>query len=362
MKQTLLYNRIFLAVTFFALFGMATSLYAEGKKPDVSKVDTILRHAYASVKSDDNPSAVNNFKEAGKLAKEINDWQGVVDAAYGLAALGSHKSAHRLFLDATRIASNTNSWEGLVATGYGISSLPQELNAIGSARRAFNMAEDLALQSQDWRGLVETARGYTTLNTPGRGEALLDRALRLVENEKDAEGAFAIAQVYNSMGNKTKAAQAQSLANALNRSQGGDTRLVKPPPPGWSALGKSVRDPDEVPLEVQRLNRASADQDIAHKAEYINEQNRLELEEKRQQAELAQAYLYYSSYYGYPGSNFGINGFGLFGFGLHSLSRSNLHDWAGFHLSRFDRHGGFFIRAGRDEHFGRHSRRHRHHH
>ena len=272
-----------------------------------------------------------------------------------MAALGDPNKAKKLFDQAFRSANNERSWQGLVAAGYALSSLPKEMGLLSKAKKAFLSAKKQSVKQVDWRGLVESAQGLQLVDEPEKANEALELALELVQESQDAEGASAVSQAFTKLGNSAKAAQAQALTNDISRARGGDTRVVKKPPSGWSSFGKSVRDADEVSVEAQRLNRASADKDIANKMEYIKQQEQIKLEEKKYRAQLAEAYLYYSGYYGYPGNSFGIDDFGLFGFGIHPLTRSHLHSWAAFHLSRFDRHGSFFVRVGRDRH---HNRRH----
>lgn len=311
-------QRFFAAV--LILFAAVTlPLNAQEADPELSQVDNFLAQAYQAIEKDDTATGEELFNKAAKKAKTIGDWQGLIDAGYGLAALGKINDALSAFQKGASIAKKQNSWQGLVAAGYALSSLPKEKNLLSQAETAFSDAQAIAEQTKDVPGIMEVAKAFNAIGNPARG------------------------------------AQAQTVANALNRELGGDSRGVKtPPPPGWSPVGKSVRDPNQVSEESQRLNRASVDKDIDNKMAYIQEQERLKVERERNRTRLAEAYLYYSGYYGYPGSTFGIRDFGLYGFGLHPLSRSHLHSFASFHLSRFSHHGGLFIRVDRH-------RFHRHH-
>lgn len=338
----------------------SSPLYATGKQPDVAQVDTFLGGAYEAVQNDDNSSAVKKFESAGDLARKIQDWQGLVDAGYGLAALNETKKAHQFFQEAFTVSRTVGSWQGLVAAGYALSSLPKEMNLIPQAQTSFSIAAQFAEEDRDWRGLVEAGKGFHVIENATRANATLDKALQIAGAQEDPQAVMTVAEAFEDIGNTGKAAQARSLANEISRAQGGDTRMVKTPPPGWSPTGESVRKTDEVPLEAQRLNRESVDKDISEKMEYIRQQKQLASEEKRERQRLAEAYLYYSGYYDYPGRYFGIDQFGLFGFGRHPLSRRHLRSWSSFHLSHFSRDGGFFIRIDRDR-FHRH-RRHRHRH
>lgn len=341
----------FLTLTLTFCMGLPTALSATGNQPDLEKVDNLLAGAYQAIEQDNTGGAQQQFLDAAEQAKNIQDWQGLVDACYGLAALGQTEQALSFLQEAFRIARAKNSWQGLVAVGYALSSLPQNMNLLSQSSEAFDQAGRLAEKNQDWGGFVEAAKGFHTLKNSGKAQTLLDKAFALVEANEDAQGAMAVAKAFQSIGNSTKAAQAQALAQAISRNQGGEARGVKTPPPGWSPTGKSVRDANEVSEEAQRLNRNSVDKDISNKMTYIREKKRLDAEKERNRTRLAEAYLYYSGYYRYPGSYFGIRNFGLYGFGAHRLSRSHLHSFARFHLSSYSRRGGFYIRVNRSRYY-----------
>lgn len=328
------------------------SAMASGNQAGLEDVDNELAGAYQAIQNDDLNKAENSFIGAAQNARQIQDWQGLTDAAFGLAALGKFNEAYSLFSEALTVAKVKESWQGLIAVGYGLSSLPE--NSV-SKSQIFNCFNDAALISQkqeDWRGVVEAAKAFNEFNNQGRTNELLEIGTSLVTAAGDPTGAMTISKIYTNMGNSAKAAQLQALADQLNRGMGGETRTVKaPPPPDWNPVGKSVRDPNKVPEQAQQLNRASVDKDINNKMDYIRQQEQLKAERERNRTRLAEAYLYYSGYYGYPGRYFGIRNFGLYGFGLHPLSRSHLHSFASFHLSRFSRRGGFFIRADRHRYF-----------
>ncbi len=334
----------------FTLLG-TNPLAAQGNKP-LEEVDTSLANAYQAIQNEDSAGAESGFSQAAKQAQKIQDWQGLTDAAYGIAALGKPDQALALFQQAFQIARDKKSWQGLIAAGYGISSLPKEVAGLTQSNEAFIQAEQLASQNQDWRGLIESAKGFNVVGNQAKANRILNNTYTLAEETQDAEAAMALASAFQTMGNRAQSARAQDLANYLSRQDGGDVRGVKtPPPPGWSATGKSVRDAEDVPEQAQRLNRASVDKDIDNKMAYIKEQERLKAEKERNRTRLAEAYLYYSGYYGHPGRYFGINNFGLHGFGRHSLSRSHLRSFASFQLSRFSRRGGYFIRVNRGRYY-----------
>lgn len=301
-----------MAASFIFIFSV--SLFAAGETPDTAQVDNALAQGYTAVQKNQDDAAIRSFTEAGSLARRQGDWQGLIDAGYGLAALGKTAEALPLFNDAVNAAKQDGAVPGLIGAAYALASLPENMNTLGLAVEA------------------------------------LDEAMKMVQATQDAEGAKTLAKAYQDLGRSDKAAQAQSLAARLAQAGGEETRGVTTPPPGWSPVGESIKGPKKVPVEVQQLNRQSADRDISSKMEYIKRSEELEQRERERRTRLAEAYSYYQGYYGYPGGGFGINDFGLYGFGRHQITVIQRRHWATTQLSYFSPYGGFLIRIDRHRH------------
>ena len=114
-----------------------------------NKLNDAMGQAYKAATEKKIAESKDWFEKAGKYAEEAKDWQGLLDAGYGLSTLGDAKSAKNLFDKAKSLIESSNDWHSAVALGYAYASLPNKLKTIPLATKMWELAQSSAEKEQD---------------------------------------------------------------------------------------------------------------------------------------------------------------------------------------------------------------------
>lgn len=270
---------------------MLISSIAYAKTAEVNMNDAMAR-AYKAATEKKTDAAQKWFGKAKKYAIDANNWQGLLDAGYGLSTLGLPEEAVQCFYSASSIIISSKNWHGGVALGYAYASLPDKLNVLDKANSIWKKSIVWAEGKNDLYGLVEVGRGFISINKNKEAEECFDLARNLLKKTPTEKGIKVLVEAYRKLGKEEKAAECARLM----------PKDVGEFPPGWRpTVGESVRGTKTVPVEVQKAQRASVDKDIQAKEEWEREQAKLEQQERMQKQRLAYAaYRDYLRYYSYP--------------------------------------------------------------
>ncbi len=278
----------------YALFILMISLIATrgfSEDPTRSMHDSFAK-GFQAIKAKNKAEAIQHFQEAGQFAAQASEPRGCLDAGNALLKLGEPAQASGLFDQAFQMAEQKQDWRIAIAVGYAFASLPPDQGKKESSNQAFHLAEQTAQSQNDWIGMTEAANGLIQIGDHDGAAGVLSVAKTIVDQTQSDKGAQVIAQLYEKLG-MTEESQGMKISREDYLKARGNAKVAIAPPPGWSPVGESVAGPKVPSIEQQKAARASADQDIAAKNEYILEQEKLELEREKLANE-------YSSYYYYP--------------------------------------------------------------
>lgn len=319
-------------IILFAIFILPLStIYTQERTPE-EKMHNAFGHGFQLAKENSTDEAKEYFLEAGQIAKEIQSWPGLIDAGNALRNLGFFDEAIVYFQQALSIASTSNKWHHLVGTAYAFSTIESISEKSASI---FKSAAELAYQQTDWVGICEAANGLIQIQKNQDAEKILDLALEIVENNYSIQGAQALSKLYQKIGNHSKFQLCRDLETEFySYADLGEyqERKIVTPPKGWSPVGDSVAGPPKLDIETQKAIRASADEDIRQKHEYMLQQEKIEAE-KINQANSWLGYYYYP--YGYSYGNYNI-----------TWSSNLISSWGSYYSSYYSYSDGYYSYSG----------------
>ena len=262
----------------------------ERKVYPVDKMHNTLGNAYYALsKEHNNKKAISYFEDALGVARRLGNWQGCLDAGIGLIALGKGKEGLKACEEALRFSKTGEDWRGCIAVGYGLGSLPKKMKK-KSAKEAFLLAKVIAVKLKDWRGGLKAGEGFLSLAAAIKDSiGCFDSAFSICKEQKSLEGVETLKEAFKKAGAISKSRECEEKAKEFKAMYAEHKPRRTSPPPGWSPVGETVREPKRISLEAQRLNRASIDKDIQAKNEWIKQQETIEAERKRYE----RAYDYY---------------------------------------------------------------------
>ena len=277
------------------------------------KMHDALGRGYDFASKKEAEKASGSFAKAGKLAIQAKDWNGCLQAGFGLANATKFKEAAPLFREAASIASKKKDWRGLVAAGYGLASLPKDEGEINEAKKSFQSAIAIAMEEKNSRGIIEGGKGLAATGDKAAAERAFDETLKMVKEAKSVDGSRTLMGCYKSIGNKDKASICKDLVREFRRYRAELSKKVEIPPPGWTAAGETVAGPKEYSAAIQAARRSSADADIANKAAWILQNERLEAEQRIAAEKYNYLYLY-PHQYDWVDAGWGSNWWGSAGY------------------------------------------------
>jgi len=150
----------------------------------------------------------------------------------------------------------------------------------------FDCSVDANLEIRKDTMAVVKAIGFSACKKITKASNILDNAKDISEENKNVEALMDIALLFRTLNESEKYQSCIAIAKNIKN----EITNLPDPPAGWQAYGESIAGPKRLHPEVQKANRASADNDIAEKYRWLVEQQRQALHQK----EMA---LRYSSYY-----------------------------------------------------------------
>lgn len=251
-----------------------------GSESAVDDMHNALGKGYDFASKKEVENAGDAFEEAGKYAVKAGDWPGCVQAGYGVANAKRFKEAASFFKDASSIALKKKDWRGLVAAGFGLASLPKEEGQIEEAKDSFGSAVAVATEEKNPQGIIAGGKGLAATGDKACAGQAFNEGLKTVKEAKSIEGSQALMGCYDSIGDKDKASICKDLVREFRRHRAELSKKVEIPPPGWAAAGETIAGPKEYSAALQAARRGSADADIAAKAEWTLQNERLEAEQR----------------------------------------------------------------------------------
>ncbi|MDP8248470.1 MAG: hypothetical protein P9M00_10065 [Candidatus Tritonobacter lacicola] len=285
--------------------------------------------------------AADAFARAGKYAEKAKNWDGCIQAGYGLANAKRFKDGAALFNKASAIASTEKDWRGLVAAGYALASLPKDEGKIDEAKKSFHAVIPVALEKKNPRGIIEGGKGLAAAGDKAAAQKAFDEAFKMVKEAKSVDGSRTLMGCYESIGNKDKASMCKDMVREFRRHRAELSKKVEIPPPGWAAAGETIAGPKEYSAALQAARRGSADADIAAKAEWTLQNERLEAEQRI----AAEQYNYLYSYpyqYDWIDPSWGSSWWGAAGYGGGPYFYGSYGNWGPNYYSHW---GGYYGRS-----------------
>jgi len=318
-------------ILIIAILILLVSIYGYSRTILQNKNDAMAR-AYKACTEKKIDIAKDWFRKAGSFAQNANDWQGLLDAGYGLSTLGRPEEAEKYFSKTEKIVIQKEDWHGAVALGYAYASLPKSLNLLNKAVELWQKAGKWARDKNDMYGIIETGRGFMSIGMSIEAEKYFDIAKKLLKKIPDSNAARILAQAYKKMGGN----------KAIKYNQ---------PKP---EAGKTIRKPKNMPIELQKAQRASIDKDIETQAEWRKEQMRLENQKEiAQEQKFYQYYRNYMYYYSYPyygiytsiiTDNISYYNFAWSPMPVWSIrTYPEIYNWAQWNLNRYTYRDGVYI-------------------
>lgn len=247
-----------------------------------SSYEKNIRSAIKSLESRDIDKAKKLFTKAGKAAQKDNDWKGLIDIGYSFLSLDDRQNAEKYFSAADNVSRALVDWKPHGAMGYAFLS-------IGNTERANQSFETTRLQAgtaNDVYGLIEAARGFLEIDNISKALGSLEDGKKIAGKTHNSDALRTIAKHFLRMDHQSGYQECIRLAQSIED----DLKELPPPPRGWQAYGESIAGLEEIPQDIQKANRASADREIADKYRWIVESQRQALKQK-------EMFLKYSQYY-----------------------------------------------------------------
>ena len=331
------------------IFGGASLAWATGcgSESAVDEMHNALGKGYDLAGKKEVEKAGNAFEDAGKYAVKSDDWPGCVQAGYGVANAKRFEKAAAFFKDASSIAIEKKDWRGLVAAGFGLASLPKDEDKLEEAKNSFGSAVAVAAEEKNPQGIIAGGKGLAAAGDTACATKAFDQALTMVKEAKSIEGSQALMDCYDSIGDKDKASICKDLVREFRRYRADLSKKVEIPPPGWAAAGETVAGPKEYDAALQAARRASADSDIASKAQWILQNERLEAEQRI--AAEKYNYLYvYPSQYDWIDAGWGAGAWGASGYRGGPYFYGHYGGWGNDYYSSWGGHYGSRYRCRGD--------------
>ncbi len=324
MKQNML---LLLAAIVVLVSSLELALFAQDNQ---NAVDNSMGQAYAYLSDKDVSKAKEMFVKAGELATNDDNWRSLIEASQGLIVCGDFTQAKNFLDIASDLLDQNYDSQAQLALAYGIMGLPPDRREALHASIPISRAYSIASKSEDWYVLTEVAKLSFALDDDSKALDALSYAVTIAKRRKDAQACLKLSTIYEKYNYPDNAYTCRQLAESYKEEQKAD---VPPPPPGWSAAGESVAGPPEIDPEVGKAIRASADQQISDKREWMLEQKRIEAE----QHSTYQTYSYFYTYpYDYPYD----------GYYIYEYDDRDLRGWCDYRLSRYHYVDGVYIRIG----------------
>jgi len=336
MKRTLL---LFIA----ALLFLHISSFAKTAESDM---DDAMARAYKYATEEKLDKSKDWFIKAATYAKEVNNWQGLIDSGYGFSTLGLPKEAANNFTAAEEITNKLSDWHAKIALGYAFASLPDEQHLLGKSVKSFKDAKKIAQEKEDIFGLIEAGRGLASINKNKQSEECLDLAKDILKEFPTEEATKALVHAYRKLGKEAKASECIGFRTKTDSGQF---------PPGWKpTAGETTRSAKTVSPEIQKIQRESADKDIQAREEWEQQRAKQRHEEKLQKQRLAyDIYRDHLNYYSYPyyGIYSGVitnyNDYYHYSWSYRPIwtrrTHPEIYNWALWHYGRYTHVNGVYI-------------------
>ena len=331
-----MFFRFFITNLFLIVF--SSQLISAQPNDLEGKMHNAFGHGFKAAEENRNDEAIKFFTEAGNFAKQASIIHGMIDAGNALRNLNQTDQAASFFNAGLDLALQAKDWHQLISLGYAFASLPITTRNTNSAVKSFTEAGKIALNQNDWIGLTESANGLINMNLNKKAEALLDQGLDFVKQAYSLNGCRVIADLYKKLGLLEKVAACKDVEAELNQYKDdfqGREKIA--PPKGWSPVGESVAGPPKLDIETQKAIRASADEDIRQKHEYMLQQEKFE-EERRREASRWYNYYYYP--YGYSYGSY------------DAWTTDTLVSWGGYYSSYYSYSNGYYSYSGNSYYSG----------
>lgn len=313
------------------LLAVVFSCHTPALSQDQKKsIDHSLGQAYAYLSEKDFERAKELFIKAGMLAVAEDKWEPLIEAAQGLIVCKEFAQAKDFLHSASDMLERGNDAQAQLALAYGMLGLPADRRESLFPAIPLDRAYALAMAGSDWYTLTEVAKLNFALKEDSKALDALSYALVIIKRRKDPDACIKLASIYEKYHYPDNALECRQLAESYREDQ---QPAPPPPPPGWSPVGESVAGPPPIDVEAGRAIRASADQQISDKREWILEQNRLDAQQK-------QTFYTYSYFYTYPYD------YPYDGYYIYDYDDDDLSGWCHDRLSRYHYSDGFYIRIG----------------
>ena len=317
-----------ITILLFLLIGIL-SIPVFAVNEDLGKMENALANGYLEASKNNISAALGYFTESVALAEKARSWKGLVDAGNAFIVLGNPKEAMRTFKKAFDMANALKDWRGLVAVSYSYIDLPEKMDGKKYAVFALSAASDIAAKDKDWRGLIETGEAFLDFGEKDKTEKCLNDAKDIVKELESSRAAESLGKAAKEMGFMNIYDECAAMSSSFEKAQ---REYAATPPPYWRAEGESVAGPKEVDVETQKAMRASADNDIRAKQEYLAKMEKKEEEKSKY-------YGIFSRYYDYPYYHSYYVGYGY----RPDLTNTEISGWASHHLSHYRRDKDVYI-------------------
>jgi len=326
------YQVVTAIVVLFGTAAFAGEPVNEAAEPTTEQnMDDAQARGYEAALKNEITAAAGWFTKAAEYADRTASWEGLMDASLALSSVGETENA-KTFLDrAGELSTQFKDWRTSLAMAHAYASLPEEAEADDEAAAAVDEAKAQAEKLESWRAMVEIGTAYLNVKTEEASNYATDAydaALQIATEAKDAEGVQILAQKFEDLGEKAKAAEAQKIAEQLPPPKK-KRKDRSAPPPGWSPTGKSLAEP----REISEASKAIMAQRAARK-----HAEALELALQKGDVDDQHTYLYqYSRYWASHPDQFNFRAWG----------RDDLFDtgaWGKRGFSNYHRVNGMYVR------------------
>ncbi len=216
------------------LFSFSLSWAGELQK----QIDNFQGEGYHHLSGKRHLKAIESFLKAGELSKKDENWQGCIDAAFGLISLKEITPAYNLIKEAEYLIKFNDDWRNRIVLANAIIALPENRRGVLLPDFYLDKAYGYAKNEDNWFGLLEIAKSYIALKKRPKAEVLLQEALMTVSRRKSATGCTKIAEVYERMDRYEQADHCRVLQKRFAEFRNSKQNVS--PPKGWSPNGETI--------------------------------------------------------------------------------------------------------------------------
>lgn len=213
------------------------------------QIDNFQGEGYHHLSGKRHLDAIESFVKAGELSKKDENWQGCIDAAFGLISLKEITSAYNLIKEAEYLIKFNNDWRDRIVLANAIIALPENRRGVLLPDFYLDKAYGYAKNEDNWFGLLEIAKSYIALRNRSKAEVLLQEALMIVSRRKSAAGCEKIAEVFEKMDRYEQADHCRVLQKKFTEFR--KSKQNTSPPEGWSPNTETIA--GNKPLEKRNV-------------------------------------------------------------------------------------------------------------